>query len=200
MHRFLCSAAAQVAAFVLCGVAGADLSFAQTPPAAGKSAARSGAHAHAHAHGVARLNVTVQDGTVTLALESPIDNFVGFERRPRTDAEKAALEALQARMRSPAALFQFDAGAACALVRAEAESALFRPAGADAAGARGAEHVDLDASFEYRCSAPGGLSRLDLGLFEAYPRLQRLDVVVAGPGGQLKRTLRRPDRSVSLRR
>jgi len=169
---------------------------AQTEVLAQPAQARK-APAHAHAHGAARLNVTIEAQSVTVLLESPIDNFVGFERQPRTPAETAALEALQAKMRSPADLFRFDPAAGCTLVSAAAESSLFRR---PAAGARTGEHADLDASFEFRCSAPGKLTALDVGLFDAYPRLQRLDVLVAAPNGQFKRSLRRPAQSVSLQR
>jgi hypothetical protein len=180
---------------LLLALAGAGLAapaFVLAQPAAARKAP-----AHAHAHGAARLNVTIDAQSVTIALESPIDNFVGFERPPRTPAETAALEALQARMRSPGDLFRFDPAAACTLVAATAESSLFRR---PAAGGHTGEHADLEASFEFRCSAPGKPSALEVGLFEAYPRLQRLDVVVAAPNGQFKRSLRRPDRSLSLQR
>lgn len=60
------------------------------------------------------------------------------------------------------------------------------------------EHADLDASYEFTCAKPGELRTLDVGLFDAYKRTQRIDVQVAGPKGQVKVTLRRPERRVQL--
>lgn len=150
---------------------------------------------HAHVHGAARLNVAIEGQLVTIELESPLENLVGFERRPRTPGEAAAVDALQARMRSAEGLFVLDAAAGCTLGKAQAESALFKPA---VAGAAKSEHADLEARFEYRCARPEQLTTLDVGLFEAYPRLGRLQVAVASPRGQFKRELRRPARAVSL--
>ena len=68
------------------------------------------------------------------------------------------------------------------------------------ADARSDEHADLDASIDFSCAAPGQLKALDQGLFDAFPRINRIDVQVAGAGGQLKQTLRRPARTVRLTR
>ena len=43
-----------------------------------------------------------------------------------------------------------------------------------------------------------GQHALDVGLFDAYKRTQRIDVQVAGPKGQAKVTLKRPARKVQL--
>ena len=64
----------------------------------------------------------------------------------------------------------------------------------------GAEHADLEASYSFQCAQPAQLRTLDLGLFDAYKRIQRIHVQVAGPQGQSKVTLRRPARSVALTR
>ena len=152
---------------------------------------------HAHVHGAAKLGVVVQGDTVSVTLESPLASLFGFEHRPKTPAQQAAAAALQARMRAGKDLFGFDAGASCSLTEAEAESAIFQPAPASAA-ADG--HADLDASFEFRCARPERLTQLDVGLFAAYPRLQRLEVEVVTDKGQFKRDLKSPARIVPLRR
>ena len=151
----------------------------------------------AHVHGAAKIGVVVQGDTVSITLESPLESLIGFEHRPKTPAQQAAATALQARMRGGTDLFRFDAGASCSLVKADAESAIFQPA---PAGAAAEAHNDLDASFEFRCASPERLTQLDVGLFAAYPRLQRLEVEVATDKGQFKRDLKRPARIVTLKR
>lgn len=177
-----------------CAAAGLCL---QGGGAAAQTSRAPAAAQQAHVHGAARLGVAVQDKTVTLQLESPLDSLIGFEHRPITPAQKAAVDALQARMRSARDLFGFDSAANCTLAKAEAESAIFQPA---VAGAGAQTHADLDATFEFRCANPERLSQLDIGLFAAYPKLQRLEVEIATAQGQFKRNLRRPARTVSLTR
>jgi hypothetical protein len=149
----------------------------------------------AHVHGVAALSLAVDGGTLSITLEAPLDGFVGFERPPRTDAErKTAAEAL-ARLKEGATLFKPDAAAGCTLAEATVDAPVLQP-GAKAAG----EHADLDASYTFRCSNPQALRSVDVALFDAFQRLTRIEVQVAGAKAQSKTTLRRPARTVTLAR
>ena len=157
----------------------------------------------AHEHGALKLDVALEGSRLTIGMEAPLDNLLGFERAPRSDAERKAAAEMLARLRSPqqvSSMFGTDAAANCALVKAEVQAPVLEPAAQ--AGAKGAasknEHADLDASYEFNCGQPGELRSLDVGLFAAYPRIQRIDVQVAGPKGQSKVTLRRPARTVRL--
>ena len=162
-----------------------------------------GAAGKAHEHGALKLDVAIEGPRLTIGMEAPLDNLLGFERAPRSDAERKAAAGVLARLRSPqqgSPLFGTDAAANCTLVKAEVQAPVLEPAAQ--AGAKGAaskdEHADLDASYEFNCAQPGELRSLDVGLFAAYPRIQRIDVQVAGPKGQSKVTLRRPARAVRL--
>jgi hypothetical protein len=149
----------------------------------------------AHVHGVAALTMAVDGSTLSITLEAPLDGFVGFERPPRTDAErKTAADAL-ARLRDGAALFKPDAAAGCTLAEATVDAPVLQP-GAKAAG----EHADLDASYSFRCSQPQALRQVEVMLFDGFQRLTRIEVQVAGAKAQAKLTLRRPARSVTLSR
>lgn len=194
MVRFRCPRTASAAAISLAAFfvsSPAVLAADAGPPAA--SAPRP--QQHAHVHGVARLGVAVQDKTLTIQLESPLDSLIGFEHRPSTPAQQSAVAALQAKMRAPQSLFSFDVAAGCVLASSQAESAIFQPL---AAGAASDEHADLDASFEFQCARPEHLKQLRVGLFAAYPRLKRLDVDVATDKGQFKRELQSPADMVAL--
>lgn len=147
------------------------------------------AHDHAHQHGVARLDVAVDGPTLSLQLEAPLDSLLGFERRPRTEAERQAVAAMLARLRDGAALWTPEAGAQCRFEGAQLETLLLNEA---APGAQEDDHLDLDAAYTFRCAQPQQLRQLGLGLFQAFPRLQRLEVQVAGPGGQSRQVIKRP--------
>ena len=45
-------------------------------------------------------------------------------------------------------------------------------------------HADIHASWRFTCAEPGGLSALDIGLFAAFPGLERLRIQSVGPAGQ----------------
>ena len=161
----------------------------------------------AHEHGVVRLDVSVEGSRLTIDMVAALDNWLGFERAPRTDAERKAAAEVLARLRNPAQgtpLFTADAAAQCKLARAEVSAPVLepgaQPATKPAAKAGAADHADLEATYEFQCAQSAQLRTLELGLFDAYKRIQRIHVQVAGPKGQSKVTLRRPARSVALTR
>ncbi len=172
--------------------------------------AASTAHAgKPHEHGVVRLDVSVDGSTLNIDMVAALDNWLGFERAPRTDAERKAAAEVLARLRNPqqgTPLFAADAGAQCQLTQAEVSAPVLEPGAKPAAkpapapSPKDGEHADLEARYTFQCAQPGQLRTLDLGLFDAYKRIQRIHVQVAGPKGQSKVTLRRPARSVALTR
>jgi hypothetical protein len=188
----------------------APLSLLLASVVAGSSIAHAG---KAHEHGVVRLDVSIEGSRVTIDMTAALDNWLGFERAPRTDAERKAAADVLARLRNPsqgAPLFAPNAQAQCQLAQAEVSAPVLEPAAKPAAAPAappppapakgGAEHADLEASYRFQCTQPTQLRSLELGLFEAYKRIQRIEVQVAGPKGQAKVTLRRPARSVTLTR
>jgi hypothetical protein len=154
---------------------------------------------HAHQHGAIALAVAIDGEQLSIEMEAPLDSLLGFERAPRTDAERRAAGELLTRLRSgAAALFKADAAAQCTLVNAEVRASVLEPAAKTAAAKD--EHADLDAGYTFKCAQPGQLRTLEVGLFDAFKRIRRIEVQVAGPKGQRKLTLARPARSIELQR
>ncbi len=163
-----------------------------------------------HEHGTVRLDVSIEGPQLTIAITAALDNWLGFERAPRTDAERKAAAEVLARLRSPSQdvpLFALNAQAQCQLAQAVVSAPVLEPAAKPAAAPAappppaakgGAEHADLEASYSFQCAQPAQLRTLELGLFDAYKRIQRIEVQVAGPKGQSKVTLKRPARSITL--
>jgi hypothetical protein len=150
------------------------------------------AHQKAHVHGQAKLEIVVDGQVLAIALESPLDGIVGFEHPPRTAAQKQAATQALAALKDPARLFTLPAAAGC---RAEATE-VSAPVLEGQASQDG--HGDLQARWTFRCAAPEKLAGLEQGLFAAFPRLARLEVQAAGPKGQRKQSLKRPERAVRL--
>lgn len=146
-----------------------------------------------HTHGAAELRITVEGGQLEIALESPLDNLLGFEHPPRTEAERAAVRAMAAKLRQAQTLWVPTPAAGCLLSRVELASSALAPellggpgpaARARAPAPEVDAHADLDASFAFVCAAPAELKGVDVGLLQAFPGFRRLAVQVVGPRGQ----------------
>lgn len=150
-----------------------------------------------HEHGIARLDVAVGPGSVTLDLTIPLETLLGHERAPRSPAEIERATAAVARLRAGDALFLINASAGCVLESAELTSAPLE-LGASAAVPAREGHADLDGHYAFRCR-PGALAgALEVGLFNAFAALRRIELQVVTPKGQLKATLVRPASRVLL--
>lgn len=150
----------------------------------------------AHEHGAAKLDVAFEAGKLSIGLETPLDNLLGFERAPRTDAERKAADAAVATLKAGDKLFSIDPAALCTLGKVELESAVLK-LGAAAAAAKADEHGDLDASWEFSCK--GAPSFVDVGLATAFKRMGRIEVQTATAKGQAKLTLKAPAKRVALK-
>lgn len=162
--------------------------------------AASTAAAQAHVHGQAELEVAVSGGTLVLSLHGPLDSLLGFERAPRTAAQKAAVDNLLSQLRKPEALFVPSVAAQCvpepsvidAPVLGVGRQAAGAPdskvaaAPAKAAAGHGGKdgHAELKAEFTFKCERADQLRGLEAKLFDQFKRLQRLDARVVGPRGQ----------------
>lgn len=165
---------------------------------AGLLAAATVCHAagQAHQHGVAKLDIAIEPTRLTIQLESPLDNLLGFERAPRTDAERKQAAAAIARLRAAESMFRIDPSANCRLAGVELSSSALRLGKPDPHEDKDG-HADIDGSFEFECQDATKAAYIEVGLF-GFAHLQRLEVQVATPKGQFKRELKRPASRVVL--
>jgi hypothetical protein len=150
-----------------------------------------------HQHGAAQAQITLDGDRLTLAVQLPQHDLLGHERPPRNATERAAADTLLQRLADAATLGRPDAAAACTPAGPVAVTAPMLAAGAKPGTD---DHADIDATTEWRCAQPAALKRIELGLFDAFPRLTRIEVQVAGPAGQAKASLRKPANAVTLKR
>lgn len=151
-----------------------------------------------HQHGTVKLDVAIEGKQLTVLIETPLDNLLGFERSPQNEVQRREAAALLARLRNVhrgAPLIVVTSAANCVLTKAEVNAPVLE-ASTSAAGK--GEHADLDACYQYICDKPGELRELQIGLFDTYARIRQIDVQVVGPNGQSKTTLKRPARTVKL--
>jgi hypothetical protein len=156
-----------------------------------------GAGAAPHDHGTAQIQIALEGEQLTLTMQLPQESLVGFEHAPRTSAQRQAMADAIARLRQAGDLIQPDAAAQCRPTKTEVKD----PHAARSAGtAAAADHADVEVEIGLRCAQAAQLRTLGIGLLEIFPRLKRVQAVVATPQGQRKFTLRRPARELKLPR
>ena len=134
--------------------------------------------APAHVHGEARLEISVDREQLVIALESPLDNLLGFEHAPRNAGERQAVQAMAVKLKEVGKVLVPSAAAQCVSTGVELDSPVLgskpEPGG----------HNDLDARYTWHCAKPEALRDIASGLFADFPRLRRIVVEFAGPQGQ----------------
>lgn len=149
----------------------------------------------AHEHGVARLEVTLDGHNLTLVLESPLDNLVGFEHAPRHAREQAALKQMEQTISDPKQLFIPDNAAGCSIRRMQMRQSFSSGDRLNQAkippqtGADPEQHADVMATYEWDCAHPEALRRLQVRLFDPFPGMRRIRAQTATPSGQGSATL-----------
>ena len=148
----------------------------------------------AHVHGVARMSVSLEGADLQAELDLPLDTLVGFERAPRTPAEREAAAAALARLRDAAASLLVLPEGACQVVEVAVQAPVLEGGKAPTQG-----HADALVKLGWRCGAATPPQRLEVRLFQAFKRLERIEVQMVLPEGQGKAVLRRSAPGLALR-
>jgi len=155
--------------------------------------------AQVHEHGTATLAIAVDGDVLSINLESPLENLVGFEHPPRDDKQRAALKKMEDALRRPERLFRPAAEAGCVAREVKVENPF--PAGAKPESGHAhadAQHAEAHATWTFQCARPQALRTLEVLLFDAFPRMRQIRTQKATPSGQGGATLTRERRSVAL--
>ena len=156
----------------------------------------------AHEHGRGTLNIAVEGNKVTMELEVPGVDIVGFEHAAKTDREKAAVETAKTQLAAPLALFALPAAAACRVTEATVEVEIGEhdhDAKAGPTAAKEGGHSEFHVQYVLECAAPGNITAIEFSYFRAFAGAQKLDVNVITPkGGQSKFEVTRASPRLSL--
>ena len=159
----------------------------------------------AHEHGSGTLNIAVEGSKVTMELEAPGADIVGFEHAAKTRREKTEVEKAKTQLAAPLALFALPASAACRVTEAKVEietGGHDHDAKAEAKGGKTATkedgHSEFHAEYALECAAPGNLTAIEFGYFRAFAGARKLTVNVITPKGQSKFEVTRASPSLSL--
>lgn len=127
-----------------------------------------------HTHGQGQASLVLSGQTLTLELSLPLDVVLGFERAPRSDKERQALQQAMTQLSQTDALWTPSPAAQCKAQAAQAQTPNWGGSG----------HADLDVTYTWVCQQPMALERIQTQLFEQFKRLRRLDFNHVLPKGQ----------------
>lgn len=159
--------------------------------------------ADSHMHGGAELAVVLENGGVTIELDSPLFNILGFEHAPTTDAQKARVKQAETQLGRSAELFTFNKEAGCTAASKDKKVRLFAEHHDDHVNEDEHEHgedkedsghdedthKDVLTRYEFDCQNPASLSYVSVNLFEFFDELSVIDVTYIGPSKQSQHTL-----------
>ena len=160
----------------------------------------------AHEHGRGTLNIALEGSRLSMELEAPGADIVGFEHEAKTAKQRSAVEAAKTTLAAPQRLFELPAAAGCALktakvaIEAEDHEHAHDEAAKDDGGAAkgdaakdqnakehaGNEHSGFRAEYAFDCKAPASLTSIGFSYFKAFAGAQKLDVTVITPKQQSK--------------
>lgn len=151
----------------------------------------------AHEHGVARMNISVEGNEVEIEMKSPLANFLSFEHRPETEAQRQEVRDMAAKLRRPGALFVLTEEAQCRQTGLDMDSgvlddALLLPEGRSGKHKAGhghaheapEGHADIGIELEFHCKHPEKLRSLTAPIFRQFPALREIEAQMVTPAGQ----------------
>ena len=137
--------------------------------------------ADSHTHGGATLGIALEGRTLTVELDTPLFNLLGFEHGAETVAQKAVAEKAESLLSKGASLFSFNSEAGCS----PNADTISLDLGVDDHGDGYEEsHKDIIVTYEYTCQRPDNLNGVSVDLFEHFQNLTELDLVFLGPNTQ----------------
>jgi len=138
-----------------------------------------------HAHGVGALEVAVEGRTAQVRVSVPTDDIYGFERAPRTDAERARRDAaLKSFAERGSELLLFDAALGCVITSTRVS---------DDVDPNAPGHREVVAEYAVRCQRDLAKSRLRLGVATVFPKVTQMKATRVSDDGATTKTLRRGD-------
>lgn len=162
-----------------------------------------------HVHGHGTLNIAVENTRVSIELEAPGMDIVGFEHEASSADQNAALAKAKEQLGDPLSLFKVPTAAECKLAEAkieiETEDAHDHDHDHDHAAAKGNEkaehdhahddghdhgghggHTAFHVNYAIDCAKPANLASITFDYFKAFAGAKELDVSVVTEKAQSK--------------
>jgi hypothetical protein len=157
-----------------------------------------------HQHGHGKLNIAIEGNKVSIELDTPGADIIGFEHEAKTKADKATLAKGMQQLSRPLQLFVIPAAAGCIVkeAKAEIEKGEHEDPGDHTAetkgGAAEAQHMDFNANYVLECKKPGAIGSIRFDYFKFFAGAQELDVNVVSEKGQKSYEVTRSNPTIDL--
>jgi Protein of unknown function (DUF2796) len=146
----------------------------------------------AHEHGHLTLNVVVQDSLLSIELESPAANVLGYEHAPRTADEKAQWDRQLQWLRSGRDAVGVPVAAGCQLSKVDIEAP-------DPAAKGAQEHSDFRVRWQFQCRNAAALAWFEPWLIQKLLGVEEVDVNLVNGAVQKRLEASEPRQRIPLR-
>lgn len=153
-----------------------------------------------HQHGHGKLNIAIENNRMSMELEVPGADIVGFEHEPSTPEQKAAIEKAKAKLANGLSIFKLPSSAECKLenakvaIEAEHEDEHEHEADHDHHDhdAKAVDeheegehhHSEFHVEYSLACQSISRLTSMTFDYFNEFAGAQELDINVITPKGQ----------------
>ena len=166
----------------------------------------------AHEHGHGSFNIAIEGKRVSMELEAPGADIVGFEHKARTKEQRAAVSTAKETLKQIANVVGLPSAAGCKLQKASvelhvegedhhehkhAEKGKAKSHGSKEEADEGS-HSEFHAEYQLTCAAPERLVEITFPYFENFKGAEELEVSVAGPKSQKKFEVERDASKINL--
>ena len=122
----------------------------------------------AHQHGHAEMSIAFDGMIGKISLETPTDNIIGFENKPKNDQQKKqSEEALLKLENNIAQMVQMDPSLSCVMSKHEVQ-VNYEEGG----------HSDVDASFEVKCQKSPVGTKIKFAFQKYFSRMKNVEIQV----------------------
>jgi Protein of unknown function (DUF2796) len=162
-----------------------------------------------HVHGRGTLNIAVEGDKVSMELETPGMDIVGFEHAAKSKRDLSAVEKAKAQLSAPLSLFALPASAGCRLSASSVtiehgehdhsgkeEATATKENGSASAKEEG--HSEFHAEYTFECASVNNITAIEFGYFRAFAGAEKLDINLITPKGQSKFEASRAKPTISL--
>ncbi len=172
----------------------------------------------AHEHGHGSFNVAIEGKRVSMELEAPGADIVGFEHKARSKKQKAAVSKAKKSLKSLAKVVELPNAAGCQVTKVSVELHIEGDDHDDhghkkkAKHSHGhshghkkeakkeaeASHSEFHAAYQLTCKSPENLVSLSFPYFKNFKGAKELEVSVVGPKSQKRFEVKRDSAKINL--
>jgi hypothetical protein len=160
-----------------------------------------------HDHGRGTLNIAVEGSKISMELEVPGMDIVGFEHEVKMHNDETTLERAKQKLSAPLSLFKFPASAGCRVTEAKVEVERGEHDHAAKEDEKGEapkspekekRHSEFHNAYSLECTSPANITGIEFDYFNAFPGAKKLEVNLITPKGQNRFEVTKTNPNLSL--